>query len=232
MQLIQSAAEARTTKEICDAINAERGAQGVTVLLQHGDFLKKVRDEFEEEIGQGNIPASYYLNSQNKQQPCYLLSQEQTLQILMLESRKIRRRVVDRLKFLERNQKQAVAIPNFSDPAAAARAWAEQYEARLIAESTKAEIGNRREATAMNTASQAVKKAAALEQQLDRAKEYCTVKRMSMIHHGQPFDWRSLKSAGSEMGIPAVDVFDQNYGTVKAYHADVWREVYGLVIDQ
>jgi phage regulator Rha-like protein len=138
-------------------------------------------------------------------------------------------RIVDRWQALEA-QAASPAIPNFSNPAAAARAWAEQYEARLIAESTKAHIGARREATAMNTASQAVKKVDRLEIELDRSKQYASVKRMEMLYHGQSFNWRLLKSAAIEMGMPAIDVFDANYGTVKSYHADVWREAYAVSI--
>ena len=113
----------------------------------------------------------------------------------------------------------------------AARAWALEYEARQQAERTKAEIGTRREATAMNTASQAVKKATALERELDKAKDYASVKRMEMLYHGTRFNWRLLKSAAVEMGMPAIDVFDANYGTVKAYHASVWMEAYAVSID-
>lgn len=32
------------------------------------------------------------------------------------------------------------------------------------------------------------------------------------------------------MGVAPIDVFDQNYGTVKAYHASVWREAYAVEI--
>lgn len=101
---------------------------------------------------------------------------------------------------------------------------------RDAAIATKAEIGNRREATAMNTASQAVKKANKLEIELDKSKEYATIKRMEMLYHGTKFNWRILKSTSTEMGIEAIDVFDQNYGTVKAYHYSVWKEAYALSI--
>lgn len=144
--------------------------------------------------------------------------------------------LVDRWQELE--SQTAVTIPDFSNPAAAARAWAEQFERsqqlaieRDQAVTTKAEIGNRREATAMNTASQAVKKVAALQVQLDTSAEYCTIKRMEMLRHGQKFEWRRLKQTGVEMGVEAIDVFDQNYGTVKAYHESVWLEAYGLRIE-
>jgi prophage antirepressor-like protein len=98
--------------------------------------------------------------------------------------------------------------------------------------STKAEIGSRREATAMNTASQERKRANRLEAELDRSKQYCTVKRMEMLQHGQKFNWRLLKSTGIAMGIEPIDVFDANYGTVKSYHADVWKEAYAIDLDE
>lgn len=140
-------------------------------------------------------------------------------------------RLVDRWQELEAQvQSDAIAIPDFSNPVLAARAWADQFEARLIAEKTKAEIGSRREATAMSTASLAVRRANKLEIELDKSKQYATVKRMEMLYHGQQFNWRHLKSTSAEMGIPPIDVFDANYGTVKAYHADVWREAYALEI--
>jgi len=52
-----------------------------------------------------------------------------------------------------------------------------------------------------------------------------------LIRHGQKFNWRLLKSIASEMETEAIDIFDANYGTVKAYHVDVWQEAYGIGID-
>lgn len=154
----------------------------------------------------------------------------------MSYSYELQAKVFDRMTELE--AAASPAIPNFSNPAEAARAWAlayeKQQEALALADyatRTKAEIGSRREATAMNTASQAVRRASALARELDRAKDYATVKRMEMLYHGMRFDWRLLKSTGNAMGVAALDVFDQNYGTVKAYHASVWREAYALEIE-
>ena len=173
-----------------------------------------------------------YFDSMNREQVEYALTRELTDVLLTGYSAKLRRAVIVRWQELEKTvASSAIAMPDFSNPVLAARAWADQYEARMLSDATKAEIGSRREATAMNTASQAVRKANSLEAQLDRSKQYATVKRMEMLYHGQKFNWRLLKSAASEMNIPAIDVFDANYGTVKAYHADVWREAFAVNLE-
>lgn len=76
---------------------------------------------------------------------------------------------------------QEVTLPNFCNPAEAARAWADLYEKNQAAEKraitaeaerdeairTKAQIGSSREATAMNTASQKSKECKRLETEND-----------------------------------------------------------------
>lgn len=158
----------------------------------------------------------------------YLVGERDSYVVVAQLSPEFTATIVDHWQELKR--KLATGLPNFSDPAEAAIAWAEQYRARQAAESTKAQIGNKREATAMATASVAVRKANQLEIELDRSKEYATVKRMEMLHHGVKFKWQILKSTSTSMDIPPIDVFDQNYGTVKAYHADVWAEAFAIQI--
>lgn len=82
----------------------------------------------------------------------------------------------------------------------------------------------------MNTASQAVKRAGRLAIELDRSREYATVKRVQTICGGRQFSWRLLKQVSAAMGLAPIDVFDANYGSVKAYHADVWRKAYAIEI--
>jgi hypothetical protein len=107
----------------------------------------------------------------------------------------------------------------------------EEAEARALeAEKTKSLIGSKREASAMATASVKSREAEKLKIELDQSKQYATVKRMEMLYHGQKFNWRLLKSTGIEMGMEAIDVFDANYGTVKAWPAEVWKEAFALDI--
>lgn len=76
----------------------------------------------------------------------------------------------------------------------------------------------------MNTASQ-------LSKQLDKAKDYATVKRVEMVT-GQKYNWRALKNYSIENNLAINEVFDANYGSVKSYHADVWYGVYSVDITE
>ena len=173
-----------------------------------------------------------YTNPQNGQSyPIFNLPKREALILVSGYSVVMRAKIIDRWQELE--AKQSLGLPTTYIQALELLLETEkQKEAALelakVAIETKAEIGSRREATAMNTASQAVKKANKLEIELDQSKDYCTVKRMEMLQHGQKFNWRLLKSAGQDLGIDSIDIYDANYGSVKAYHRDVWLEAYAL----
>ena len=143
-------------------------------------------------------------------------------------------RLVDRWQELESQAaRPPIAIPQ-SLPEAL-RLAADLAEQKAIAEQerdeairTKAMIGSKREATAMATAAAAKREAERLAAELDQSMQYASVKRMEQIYTGRKFNWRELKKASIALGLKAIDVFDQNYITVKAYHAAAWKAVYSL----
>lgn len=93
---------------------------------------------------------------------------------------------------------------------------------------TKAEIGSRREATAMATASVAVRKAAALENELGRGRDYKAVKGIPWfldvfadVPPAYSVAGRKLSDLSRRMGYEIREIEDSRFGSVKAYHIDV-----------
>lgn len=161
----------------------------------------------------------------------FRLNKELTETLITGYSIRLRRNVIRRLNELEEERKSIVpALPDFTNPAAAAIAWAEQYQAAQLAIATKAEIGSRREATAMATASTQARRAKRLEIELDRSQEWSTIKRMEMIT-GLKFKWKLLSDASKDLGHERKYVYDANYGKVRTYHVDAWQEAYALDIN-
>ena len=71
-------------------------------------------------------------------------------------------------------------------------------------------------------------KRTALESELDRSKEWYSIKRVAHINgrSHKEFDWRKLKKESERMGYGVRKIFDANYGEVNIYHMDVWEKVY------
>lgn len=213
--------------ELVIIINEVRKAENVNAKeLRHDHFMDKVLKV----LGEEDAPKfrGVYKGGNGEERPCYYLPRRECNLMVMSESYKIQAAVYDRMEELEGRNKPKSALELAKEQVALLEALEEAQNNLQIAIKTKAEIGSRREATAMNTASQAVKRVNNLEIQLDKSKEYMTVKRMEMIHHGVKFNWRLLKSTSIQMEIEPIDVFDQNYGTVKAYHKEVWKEAYAI----
>ena len=95
---------------------------------------------------------------------------------------------------------------------------------------TKAQIGSKREASAMAKASSAVREVNRLKAELGRNKQHATI-----IAVERATGERMAKNAFVELrrwcrenGAVAVDVADARYGTVKAWPADAWMHAYGI----
>ena len=94
-------------------------------------------------------------------------------------------------------------------------------------EKTKAWIGNKREATAMNTASQKSKEVKKLQVALDLEMSYATVKKVEKMT-GRKYNWRNLKKYCQDAGLGWNKAFDSNYGSVNSYPIEAWKNVYGI----
>lgn len=70
--------------------------------------------------------------------------------------------------------------------------------------------------------------AKALQVELDRSKEWYSIKRVANMNgvSFRAFDWRKLKAASAAMGYDVKKIFDANYGEVNTYHQEVWEAVY------
>ena len=94
-------------------------------------------------------------------------------------------------------------------------------------EKTKAWIGNKREAQAMNTASQKSKEVKKLQVALDLEMSFATVKKVEKMT-GRKYNWRNLKKYCQDAGLGWNKAFDANYGSVNSYPIEAWKNVYGI----
>lgn len=97
--------ESITSLELLEQINIFREQEDRSK-LQHKDLLKVIRNEFEEEIGEGKISPSSYINSQNKEQPMFILTLPQAKQVLVRESKFVRKAVIHYIETLENKVKE------------------------------------------------------------------------------------------------------------------------------
>lgn len=100
-------------------------------------------------------------------------------------------------------------------------------EQRDEAIQTKAWIGERREATAMATASVEKRKANALADKLGECKKHATIKAVQRVT-GEKFSHWPMKKWCAANGLIPKDVPDETYGTVKSWPLQAWKEVNGI----
>ena len=94
-------------------------------------------------------------------------------------------------------------------------------------ERTKAWINDKKTATAMNTASQKSKEVRRLKIELDRSKEYASIKAVEKSTRGK-FKWQPLRNYCTSHELEMKKVFDPNFGAVNTYPAEAWQEVYAI----
>ena len=170
-----------------------------------------------------------YFDSMNRQQTEYLLDEELTMTLVTGYNIVLRNRVIKRWKELE-----GQSVANLPDYPTALRLYADQLEitARIEQErdyaiATKAEIGSRREATSMATASKYKRENTKLKVQLDESLNFATIKKVQSLTGGT-YDTYALRRHSKANHLEVQKAEDANYGSVNSYHKDAWLAVYSI----
>lgn len=117
-----------STIELRDMVNEAR-VQAGEAKVRNDQFIIRVQDELGDELG-GCI---FIAHPQSRvEMASYYLTLDQCMLVGMRESKAVRRSVLKKLKELE-GPRVIATLPDFSNPAAAARAWAEQFELQQAA---------------------------------------------------------------------------------------------------
>lgn len=101
-----------TSLELVEQINFFREQEGNKTELGHNDLLKIIRDEFEEEISLGKISQSTYKNDRGREYPMFELTFNQARQVLVRESKFVRKHI---MSYIEELEKQLGNIVSYED---------------------------------------------------------------------------------------------------------------------
>lgn len=167
----------------------------------------------------------------------YILSTDIAKEIAMLERNEVGKKVRRYFIEFEKMHKQNF-IPQ--DLPTALRAYANEVEQKELALkqrdqalATKAWIGSKREATAMATASAAKRENERLKVELDKSKEWASIKKVAgeLGVMENKFRYADLRRKSNELGLDSPKIKDKNYPDgIRLYHKDVWAAVYDIDI--
>lgn len=210
---------------------------------EHKHVLRDIRiilEADEDGFSESNFGLSSYLTEQNKEMPMYVMSKDGFVLLVMgytgPEAMRMKKAYIARFNEMEEQLRTtSPLLPNFRDPIAAAEAWIVAERARLAEQAradyyqrTKAEIGSRREATAMNTASVLSKQNDKLRTEIGDSRTWKQVKALPWflevfidVPAAYSVAGRKLSERSRRLGYEIREVEDTRYGIVKAYHADV-----------
>lgn len=224
-------------KELQKAVSARELYEFLEVDTHFKDWIKRMVDYLELEIN-----VDYIVSLKNEQNSIlsggrpskeYFLTIDAAKEISMLQrsekGKEARKYFIECERKLKEHQ---LSIPNFSSPYEAALAWAEAYKEKEIAQAerdyvikTKAWIGEKREATAMATASVAVRKVNKLENELGVGRDFNQVRAIWWLkdefHVNMPGFWsqfgKKLKEFCVYNGYEIKVIPDSKYGKLYNY---------------
>lgn len=101
----------------------------------HNDVMKAIRkmEPAWEKVNGGKFSRVDYKDAKGEMRPCFELTKTECLYVATKFNDEARAKLVLRWEELEvKERRNMTMLPDFSDPAAAARAWAAEYEMKLI----------------------------------------------------------------------------------------------------
>ena len=101
----------------------------------HAHVMRDIRnmEPAWEKISQSKFGLASYSDAQGKQRPCYELTKTECLYVATKFNDEARAKLVLRWEELERKERaNMIALPDFTDPAEAAIAWAKQYNEKKV----------------------------------------------------------------------------------------------------
>lgn len=202
----------------------------------HDNVLKLIRSLIDGGIVNSTTPQEY-THPQNKQTYIeYLCSKRDSLIIVARLSPEFTAHIVDRWQELEQKLNPVFNLPQ--DLPSALRALADTHEQlqqaqfeREIAVKTKAHISDKKTATAMATASNAVQENSRLKDQIGQSKRNATVLAVERLTR-KSYTWQPLNKWCKSHGVKPSKVHDDRYGKVNTYPAQAWKDVYRVDLSE
>ena len=218
--------------------------------------IEQLTDNCPETFAGLNFEPSEYEDSTGRKLPMYLLTRDGLTLLIMgytgQKAMQFKLAYMEAFNAMEKELESRRGIHlDFGDPAAAARAWADEYEAKLLAQKTaaaaieernhavrtKAWIGGRREATAMATASAAVRQRDKALDELGEGRTWKQVKAIAWLKdvfnlNGTAYSQigKKLVRLSADMGLEVKESPSQEYGTVKRYHVSVIDRFHAMLM--
>ena len=204
-----------TSLELVEQINLFRKEEGKETELRHDTMLSIIRDEFEEEISLQKILESKYQNERGREYPMFELTISQGKQVLMRESKYVRRRVVEWLEYIE----------NIIKPMTPGELLMTQAQGMIALEKVQ-------QAQAEQIALQNERLSKIEAKITTKNEDYFTISGYSNIV-GRRVPLQQAISMGKKAAklciqrdIPMGNEYDAKYGFVKSYPTEVLKEVF------
>lgn len=201
--------------ELVEQINIFRKEEGKETELRHDTMLSIIRDEFEEEISLQKILESKYKNERGREYPMFELTISQGKQVLMRESKYVRRRVVEWLEYIE----------NIIKPMTPGELLMTQAQGMIALEKVQ-------QAQAEQIALQNERLSKIEAKITTKNEDYFTISGYSNIV-GRRVPLQQAISMGKKAAkiciqrdIPMGNEYDAKYGFVKSYPTEILKEVF------